>query len=284
MSALLNTFYRFFFFLGLLLLTWSIFLNISSLMLISSDSKDILPLPEGSNEIYDKNFETINSLEDLKFLIRSEIDNRNYEGIDIPIFIDDIVRKKYFHQTAYLAPNTNWVLKIFDLLFPSKEFLTAMDPKHLVKKNHGICNQQAIIFQEMIKDYEFQFASIGFDIKIPEQENFGHFVSAVKIQEDWFYFDSNMEPNYDRSDPSIFSRVLEADKGLLKKLYPEYDFSLVNKDMIIFKDLNIFPAKKGVMFQKITQFLSNFSWIFFLMLAFLLRFIKNKINLKRKIL
>ena len=122
MPALLNTFYRFFFFLGLLLLTWSIFLNTSSLMLISSDSKDILPVPEGSNEIYDKNFETINSLEDLKFLIRSEIDNRNYEGIDIPIFIDDIIRKKYFNQTAYLATDTNWVLKIFDLLFPSKEF------------------------------------------------------------------------------------------------------------------------------------------------------------------
>ncbi|SVD91513.1 uncharacterized protein METZ01_LOCUS444367, partial [marine metagenome] len=259
------TFFRLFFSLGLLLLALPIFLNISSLMLGNSDSKHILPVPESSNEIYDKNFESINNLESLKSLIRSEIDSRNYEGIEIPIFIDDIIRKKYFHQTAYLATDTNWVLKIFDFLFPSKEFLTAMDPKHLVKKNHGICNQQAIIFQEVIKDYEFQFASIGFDIKIPEQGNFGHFVSAVKIEENWFYFDSNMEPDYDRSDPSIFSRVLEADKGLLKKLYPEYNFSLVNKGMIIFRDLNTFPAKKGVMFQKITQFLSDFSWIFLLM-------------------
>lgn len=276
MPVLLNTFFRLFFSLGLLLLALPIFLNISSLMLGNSDSKHILPVPESSNEIYDQNFESINNLEGLKSLIRSEIDSRNYEGIEIPIFIDDIIRKKYFHQTAYLAADTNWVLKIFDFLFPSKEFLTAMDPKNLVKKNHGICNQQAIIFQEVIKDYEFQFASIGFDIKIPEQGNFGHFVSAVKIQENWFYFDSNMEPDYDRSDPSIFSRVLKADKGLLKKLYPEYNFSLVNKDMIIFRDLNTFPAKKGVMFQKITQFLSDFSWIFLLMLAFLLRFIKLK--------
>jgi len=247
-------------------------------MLSNSDSKDILPFPGSSNEIYDEDFETINNLEGLKSLIKSEIDNRSYEGIDIPIFIDDIVRKKYFHQTAYLAANTNWVLRIFDLLFPSKEFLTAMDPKHLIKKNHGICNQQAIIFQELIKDYEFQFASIGFDIKIPEQGNFGHFVSAVKIQENWFYFDPNMEPNYDRSDPSIFSRVLEADKGLLKKLYPEYNFSLVTKDMIIFRDLNTFPAKRGVMFQKITQFFSNFSWIFLILIALLIRKYLAKTN------
>ena len=85
-----------------------------------------------------------------------------------------------------------------------------------------------------------------------------------------------MEPNYDRSDPLIFRRVIEADKSLLKKLYPEYNFNLVNKDMIVFMDLNTFPAKKGVMFQEITLFISNFSWIFFLILAFLLRFIKIK--------
>ena len=276
---MLITFYRLFFSLGLLLLALAVFLNASSLVLSNSDSKDILPVPGSSNEIYDEDFETINNLEDLRSLIKSEIDNRSYEGIDIPIFIDDIVRRKYFHQTAYLAANTNWVLRIFDLLFPSKEFLTAMDPKHLIKKNHGICNQQAIMFQELIKDYEFQFASIGFDIKIPDQGNFGHFVSAVKIQEDWFYFDSNMEPNYDRSDPSIFSRVLEADKGLLKKLYPEYNFSLVTKDMIIFRDLNTFPAKRGVMFQKITQFFSNFSWIFLILIALILRKFLAKTNI-----
>ena len=276
MSVLISTFYRLFFFLGLILLALTVFLNISSANLSSLDSKDIIPLPKDSKEIYDKNFETINNLEELKSLIRSEIDKRNYEGIDIPIFIDNIVRKKYFHRTAYIPSSTNWVLKIFDFFLPTKEFLTAMDPEDLVKKNHGICNQQAIIFQEIIKDYEFEFASIGFDIKIPEQENFGHFVSAVKIQEDWFYFDSNMEPNYDRSDPLIFRRVIEADKSLLKKLYPEYNFNLVNKDMIVFRDLNTFPAKKWVMFQEITLFISNFSWIFFLILAFLLRFIKIK--------
>jgi len=276
MHVLINTFYRFFLFSGLLLLVLTIFLNIFSINISNIDSKDILPLPKDSNEIYDKNFETINTLEDLKILIRSEIDKKNYEGIDIPIFIDNIIRKKYFHRTAYISSNTNWVLNIFDFFFPSKEFLTAMDPEDIVKKNHAICNQQAIIFQEIIQDYEFEFASIGFDIEIPEEENFGHFVSAVKIKKDWFYFDSNMEPKYDRSDSSIFSRVLEADKSLLKKLYPEYNFSLVNKDMIIFRDLNTFPAKRGVMFQEITLFISNFSWFFFLILAFLLRFIKIK--------
>ena len=276
---MLITFYRLFFSLGLLLLALAVFLNASSLVLSNSDSKDILPVPGSSNEIYDEDFETINNLEDLRSLIKSEIDNRSYEGIDIPIFIDDIVRRKYFHQTAYLAANTNWVLRIFDLLFPSKEFLTAMDPKHLIKKNHGICNQQAIMFQELIKDYEFQFASIGFDIKIPDQGNFGHFVSAVKIQEDWFYFDSNLEPKYNRRDPSIFTRVLEADKDILKQLYPNYDFSLVTKDMIIFRDLNTFPAKRGVMFQKITQFFSNFSWIFLILIALILRKFLAKTNI-----
>ena len=77
-----------------------------------------------------------------------------------------------------------------------------------------------------------------------------------------------MEPVYDRKNALIVKKVLEADKETLKKLYPQYNFDLLTKEMIYMKELNRFPAKRGVMFQKITQFLSNFSWLVFLIFSF----------------
>jgi hypothetical protein len=80
-----------------------------------------------------------------------------------------------------------------------------------------------------------------------------------------------LEPVYDRKNALIVKKVLEADKEILKKLYPQYNFDLLTKEMIYMKELNRFPAKRGLMFQKITQFLSNFSWLVFLIFSFFLR-------------
>ena len=87
-----------------------------------------------------------------------------------------------------------------------------------------------------------------------------------------------MEPIYDRRDPSILTKVLNADKNLLKELYPQYNFDLLTKNMIIFRDLNTFPAKRGVLFQDLTQFFSNFLWVFLIIFSFLLK----ASNLRRK--
>ena len=282
---IINFLYRFFLAVSIVFLLLSAYLNISKM--VSGDSiglsQDFQTLPGGGHtEIYDEKIAKIDNLNDLKKFVDYEIKENNFEGIDIPIYIDDIVRRKYFHQTAYISADTNWILKGADYFFPEFFFLSAMDPKDLIKKNHGSCSQQSIIFQEFIKDYKFEYASIRFDISISNELNFGHFVNAVKIGSDWFYFDSNMEPVYDRKNSLIFKQVLEADKKVLKKLYPQYNFDRLTKEMIDFGDLNRFPAKEGVMFQKITQFLSNSSWFLFLIFSLLLRSLSLKLNVKDK--
>ena len=261
-------FYRVFFFLGIAFLCLAAFMNFFYLTPKQNEINDILPPPtDWGRGIYDKNFETVIYLDDLKSFIEEGVRKENYQGIEIAIYIDDIVRKKYFNQQAYLSNKTNWILTIADYFFPKFEFLSAMDPKDLAKKNHGICSQQAIIFQELVKDYSFEYASIVFSSR-PYFSNFG---SAVKVKNNWFYFDSTLEPKYNRRDPSVFARILEADKDILKQLYPRHDFTFVTKNQIKFRDLNSFPAKSGVMFQKMTSFFSNFLWIFLILIALILR-------------
>jgi hypothetical protein len=275
-TMVFNFLYKFFLAIGIVFLLLPIYLNISTMVSDDTISNNYLTMPTGLIEMYDEKIAKIDNLDNLKKLVDYDIKKNNFAGIDIPIYIDDIVRRKYFHQVAYISADTNWILKIADYFFPEYFFLTAMDPKDLMMKNHGICNQQSIIFQELIKDYTFEYASIVFDIKIPNQKNFGHFATTVKVGSDWFYFDSNMEPVYDRKNSLIFKKVLEADKEVLKKLYPQYNFDLLTKEMIDLRDLNRFPAKRGVMFQKITQFLSNFSWFLFLIFSLLIKSIGLK--------
>jgi len=190
------------------------------------------------------------------------------------------VRKKYFHQTAYISADTNWILIGADYFFPEQYFLSAVDPEDLVKKNYAMCSQQSIIFQELIKTYQFEYASIRIISYFNETINFRHFANAVKADDDWFFFDSNREPVYDRNNPLIYKKILKADKEVFRKLYPGYNFDLLTKEMITFGDLNTFPAKRGVMFQKTTQFLSNFSWFLFLIFSLLLRSLSLKLDVQ----
>jgi hypothetical protein len=278
---IINFLYRFFLAVSIVFLLLSAYLNISKM--VSGDSiglsQDFQTLPgEEHTEIYDEKIAKIDNLNDLKKFVDYEIKENNFEGIDIPIYIDEIVRKKYFFTMAFISADTNWILIGVDYFFPERYFLQAMDPEDLVKKNHGMCSQQSIIFQELIKSYPFEYASIRFSSDV-----FGHFASAVKVDDDWFYFDSFFEPVYDRNNPLIVKKILKADIEVIKKLYPhhvtsfgdplypERNLDLLTKEEITLGDLNIFPAKQGVMFQKITQFLSNFSWLVFLIFSFLLR-------------
>ena len=87
-----------------------------------------------------------------------------------------------------------------------------------------------------------------------------------------------MEPIYDRKNSLIFKKIFEGDKEILKQLYPQYNFNLYTKEMVTFRDLNRFPAKQGVMFQEITQFLSNSSWFLFLIFSLLLRSLSLKMS------
>ena len=281
-KIIINYCYKILLTTSMVFLLLSVYLNISTMVDNKKIANNFLALPEGFTEMYDEGIAKIDNLNDLKRLVDYEIKENNFEGIEIPIYIDDIVRRKYFHQTAYISTDTNWILKGADYFFPERFFTSAMDPKELIQKNHGICSQQSIIFQELLKDYHFEYGSIRLDINVPNQENFGHFTSGVKIGSDWFYFDSNMEPVYNRKNPLIFKKVLEADQLVLERLYPQYNFDLVTKEMINFGDLNKFPAKKGVMFQKITQFVSNFSWFVFLIFALLLRSLSLKLYIQDK--
>ena len=135
-KKIINFLYKFFLTTSIVFLLLSVYLNISKMVSENTISNNFLAMPEGLTEMYDEEIAKIDNLNDLKMLVDYEIKENNFEGIDIPIYIDDIVRRKYLHGTAYISANTNWILKGADHFFPEFFFLTAVDPEDLVKKNH----------------------------------------------------------------------------------------------------------------------------------------------------
>lgn len=247
----------------------------------TKESQDIknydnyIPLFVYSEEQYDENLSKVDEISKIVEIIKQNHDVELTNNLDFLIAVDDFLRQKFFHQTAYSDISTNWILKIIDMIFPEYHFSTSMDPYELIKKNHGLCNQQAIVFQEVIKKYGYEYASVGFSIS-EGKDYFDHFASAAKVGDEWYYFDSNIEPKFDRRDPSLIDKIINGDRKLISSIYPNFYIPLIQEGDILFRDLNQFPAKNGLQFQKLTQFFSNFVWV----LLFLLAIISNLFRLR----
>lgn len=247
----------------------------------SKDSQDIknyenyTPLFVYSGEQYDKKLSKVDDISKIVEIIKQNHNIALTNNLDFLIAVDDFLRQKYFHQTAYSDISTNWILRIVDIIFPEYHFSTSMDPYELVQKNHGLCNQQSIVFQEIIKKYGYEYASVGFSIS-EGSDYFDHFASAAKVNDEWYYFDSNIEPKFDRRDPSVIGKIIDGDRKFISSIYPNFYIPPIKEGDIIFKDLNQFPAKNGLLFQKLTQFLSNFIWALLFLLAIISNFFRSR--------
>ena len=92
-KMIINFLYRFFLAIGIVFLVLSVHLNISKMVSDDTISNDFLTTPKGLIEMYDEKIAKIDNLNDLKRLVDYEIKKNNFEGVDVPIYIDDIVRR-----------------------------------------------------------------------------------------------------------------------------------------------------------------------------------------------
>tara|TARA_B100001113_G_scaffold236887_1_gene194776 strand:+ start:741 stop:1598 length:858 start_codon:yes stop_codon:yes gene_type:complete len=255
---------------------WSSFYNMTdNQFYLRDDQISISSYAQPLNaEIFDPNLGAVDSLIQLKSMIHQAIDDHDLSGIDVPIYIDDLVRKKFLHGLATISTNGNWAIKFIDKLFPNKEIISALHPNDIVKSNRAICSQQAILFQELVKEFGFEYESVGISIPLheplPDDINltFNHYASAVKVENDWYYFDSNLEPAYDRSNSEIYTKILAGELSEFNKLYPGYKFKEIKYGMIYTSNRNTFPAKKGVLIQQISKLVSFYGWLVLILLSF----------------
>ena len=126
-----------------------------------------------------------------------------------------------------------------------------------------------------MKVSNIDYQSVLFDVP-RSSKPFGHFASAAKVNNEWIFIDTNLEPQYDPGDTKIFDALISGDVNLFNLLYPTEMVEEIHTDSIRVDYVNKDPAFYGRIFQNICYFISWYGWAVSLACYFLIRRLKKK--------
>lgn len=233
-------------------------------------------------EIFNKNLRYLNSLNKLEEYFLSTIITKKFNDIESVIFADQLIRERFIHRNKNIALKDNWFLYVFNFFSKNRKnslYLSSVSPDYILKSDDAICNQQALVFQFLMKTIGIEYQSVL--LNIPRHPNaFGHFASAVNINDQWLYIDTDLGPDYDIRDPMVLEGLLSGDKKIFNKLYPAYAVNNIPEGSVKLAFKNRNPAFSGRIFQDICYFISHFAWAVLLAIYIVLRKLgKQKTNL-----
>jgi len=231
------------------------------------------------DEKYNSNLSFLNSMQKLENFFLNEIEERNLNNLEAIYFADELLRDRFYHKNTVISIKDNWFLYVFNFFSKNRNnslYISSVDPNYILKSDHALCNQQALIFQKLMETINVDYQSILFNVP-RSPVSFEHFASAARIDESWFFIDTNLEPPYQQNDATILPRLLDGDLELFNLLYSEFSADNLPPGAISTSSLNKNPAFMGNLLQKITYFISNYMWVSSLFSSFFFRFLSRRI-------
>jgi len=229
-------------------------------------------------EQFNEDLEFLDSLKKLKKYFLEKINENKLNEMDSVIFADKLLRERFYHQNTNVQLKDNWFLYVFNFFSSNhnnSSYLSSLSPDYILRFNGAICNQQALIFQALMEEIEIEYQSVLFNIS-NSSDSFGHFSSAVMVDGNWLFVDTNLEPQYDIKDFTILKRLLNSDTSLFNSMYPENAVQEIPKGSIWLSSKNKNPAIRGRIFQEICYFISYYAWILFFTAYLMLRSISRE--------
>jgi hypothetical protein len=217
-------------------------------------------------------------MQKLKKYFLQEIESKKLTNIESIYFADQLLRNRFYHGELVISLNDNWFLYALNFFTKNRNnsmYISSLDPDYILKSDYALCNQQALVFQELMKIIGIEYQSVLFNIP-SSPKPFGHFASAALIGTNWYFIDTNLEPSYPSKDSSILQRLLNSDLDLFNSLYSEYSLGNIPIGSITTSSLNQNPAFFGNLFQKITYIISNYFWLLCLFAYFGCAYFSNK--------
>ena len=235
-----------------------------------------------NSEQYDSKLGFLDSMPKIEKYFLSEIQKKELTKIEAIYFADQLLRDRFLHRDSVIALSENWALYLFRYFSKHKTnslYTSRLDPNDILKSEYAICNQQALIFQELMRAINVDYQSVLFNIP-RSPVTFGHFASAAGIEGDWFFIDSDLEPSYKEPHSFILPRLLSSDTKLFNEIYPAYEVSTIPAGAISIASLNENPAYWGHLLQKITGIFSNYAWLLALIAYFGCELLSMQVNKK----
>lgn len=204
----------------------------------------------------------------------NEIESQQTNGVNQLNTIEKTVSTWFKHGLSQYKPCENWVLYTLTLIpwVAEKYPLGLLDPKEIVQSEYAFCSQSAMVLQEALKHFGYEYASVGFW----SPQGGGHFASAAKVDEDWYFLDANiatLEGSQILSLDTVLGTSSSARVAIQRRYaghdgIPELILTSNESGNSQLRNVNEYPAQSGLLLQRITQFFSDFAWLLFLTMTF----------------
>jgi hypothetical protein len=213
--------------------------------------------PYDNKEKYDPSLNHINSIDKLDSYIDGITRQHNIVpgSIEYVVAVEDIIEKRFYHGFSHLTTRENWIAAVAEKmgLFGIS---CKVKPEAIMQNGNAACSQQSMVMMEILSRKKLPWRKVGFD---------HHYALEVQVNNNWYYFDPNMEPEMSAADRLESNWKCCADN--LKKYYDknrftdlDYKFG-VNKQVTI-SGVNEKQAANARFFQSSTGILSKTAWLF----------------------
>lgn len=232
-------------------------------------------------ELFKPELSRLNSIDKVVSFVDSIYFQKTKRNIDTVLYVNILsrtIKERFRYGQSDYNISENWIAALLGSML--WEHMSAIvNPEDILKRQEGLCSQQTIVFMETLKRKRINVRTVGLGYK----EGPGHFLCEVKYAGQWHLHDVTLEPKWDK----ITNHHKSVDYYLSNKdsLYTVYQHCWSKKafhvltSKIVFGKPNEFPAKKMILFHKVTLLLTYVVPIFFLFLLILeLYKKKNKLS------
>lgn len=232
-----------------------------------------VPLAGELAETWRPDLARVRSVDDAMRVLPAYIDRQHgSREARVAAGIDQFVRERFYHGKSYISFHRNWLAWIAGAFWINLR--EPVMPDEILRHRSALCNQQAIVFQELLKRNNIHYASVLMGWPSSDPEGRGHFAVAAQIDRRWTYFDTDLEAArlnapVERVIDGSALRVLYGDKPAL---LAQMQYAAAHNGISL-AHIDQYPAPRGALFQILTEWLSSWAWLIFGLLAacFLIR-------------
>lgn len=211
------------------------FLGIFELVFQYTSVKELFvdKAPKGLKEEYSPELSYINSVSKLEAYTDSLFSGSTRNGLSekalYPIILNEVIRKRFYHGVYRYSIGNNFFAFLATKL-SGRSWNEVWDADDILKSPHAFCGQQSLVEMSLLIKKGYPVRSVR--MHSPTYKD-GHFAFEVFYENNWHFFDPDMEPNsallQQIGRPSLvsLSSLIRNDKKILTTLYPHANTDVV---------------------------------------------------------
>ncbi len=222
-------------------------------------------------EEYDPSLFT--KLQSIEALIRnadSAVGIENRHSLPYCEYIANLLRKRFYHGYSSYSFHENPIAALLGR-FVWDHLSAVVIPDDILKYPMAACSQQSIVLVACFKEIGIDYRKVGFP---------HHYATEAKINGQWYFFDTNMEPDFNHHRESIEAIIKHKRlHAIYTHFAPSYiDYALANYR---YGKINAAPAPNATLLHRASLILFNLLVALNILLSF--RWIYHKTFRKEKI-